>query len=100
MWGSVHGRLRYTEIQAELRGPTLQLWLFEGDGADVFALAVRALAAFPEAVEVVLDGVDHLGRFGPDAELEVAFAVGFGAQARAGEVGAAEVHAGVVDDDC
>ena len=58
-----------------------------------------AVAAFPESIELVENGVDEVEFFGPDAKLEVAFSVGFGAQTGAGEVGATEVHGAAIDND-
>src|SRR5205814_4472357 len=68
------------------------LGFFERDGADVFALAGRALFTFPQGVELFQYAVDQRGGFGPDAHLEVAPPVGLGTQAGSGEVGAAQVH--------
>ena len=60
---------------------------FQRHRADVAAAAGGAAAAFPEGVELGHHLVDHLSAGGGDAHLEVAPPVGFGAQARAGEVG-------------
>jgi hypothetical protein len=71
--------------------------LFEGDGADIFALAGLAAVAFPEGIELSKHGIDQPCAARPDAKLKVAAAVGFGAQPGAGEICAAEVHSVGID---
>jgi hypothetical protein len=45
------------------------------------------------------DAVERVEVLGAEAQLEIAAAVGFGAQARSGQVGAAQVDPGFIDDD-
>ena len=66
---------------------------------DVAALAFLALAAAPHFVELLAGGGHEGGVVGEDAGLEVAAAGRLHAHARAGEVGAAHVADGLVDDD-
>ncbi len=58
------------------------------------------MLALPEGIELVEDAFDHFGGGGPDSPFEISAAIGFSAQSRAGEVGAAEIHGSRVDDDC
>src|SRR5436309_1223628 len=73
--------------------------LFERDGADILAAAILAAAALPEKIELFGNGFDERRAVGAEADLEIALMGGFGTQAGAGEVGAAQVHVPGVDDD-
>ncbi|HEX9578908.1 MAG TPA: hypothetical protein VF993_14235 [Myxococcales bacterium] len=45
------------------------------------------------------DAIERVEVLGAEAQLEIAAAVGFGAQARSGQVGVAQVDPGFIDDD-
>jgi len=99
---TLRGGCEFRSLKRTLQGRAslaLDFWFFQWHGADVFAFAGVALLALPEGVELVEDAFDHFGRRGPDSPFEVSAAIGFCAQARAGEVGAAQVHGPGVDHD-
>ena len=72
---------------------------FETDGADVMAAAGFTETSFPKGIKMLEDGVDDCRSVGPDADLEISFAVGLCPQAGAGEIGAAQVKSLAIDYD-
>src|SRR6187402_2513869 len=61
--------------------------------------AISAFSAAPDTIEARLRGVQQHVVVGADAEFEIAPPLPFGTQARAGEVGAAQIQIRAVDRD-
>ncbi len=70
----------------------IQPRFFKRDRADVMASAGLTETAFPQSVKVVKNRIDKTIVAGPDADLEVASAVGLGPEPGSGEIGAPQVH--------
>ena len=90
--------LRHRDLAATRARPALQVRLLQRDRAHIFPPAGGTTLRLPQRVELLEHAVDERGRLGPDAHLEISLVVSLGPQARAGEVGAAEVHGFAIDD--